>query len=64
MCLRKKCLDINQRLIIIFILCTKKMSVFYFQNATSSVLLAVISLGKRDVQLKGVVVKQLDSERA
>ena len=42
MCLRKKCVDINQRFIIIFIPCTKKNYVFSFQNATSSVLLAVI----------------------
>ena len=45
-----------------FIPCPKMFLVFSFQNATSSVLLAVISnyflLGKRGVQLKGVVVKQ------
>ena len=44
------------------------MYVFSFQNATSSVLLAVTSnyflLEKRGVQLKGVVVKQMASERA
>ena len=41
LCLRKKCLDINQRLIIIFLPCSKKNYVFSFQNASSSVLLAV-----------------------
>ena len=64
MCLRRKCVDINQRFIIIFIPCTKFFTFLSFQNATSSVLLAVISLGKRGVQLKGVVVKQMASERA
>ena len=68
MCLRKKCLDINQRLIITFMPCPRKNYVFSFQNATSSVLFAVFSnyflLEKRDVQLKGVVVKQMASEKA
>jgi hypothetical protein len=40
--LRKRNLDINPRLIIIFIPCTNEMYVFSFQNATSSVLLAVL----------------------
>ena len=43
MCLRKKWLDINQRLIIIFMPCPKNNYFFSFQNATSSVLLAVLS---------------------
>ena len=42
MCLRKRLLDINPRLIIIFMPRTKKMYVFSFQNANSSVLLAVL----------------------
>ena len=44
MCPRKKCLDINQRLIIIFIPCSKKIKAFSFQNASSSVLLAVLCI--------------------
>ena len=63
MCLGNKWLNINQRLIIIFMACTKKNYVFPFQNATSTVLLAVYVIifcwRRRGGQLKVVVVKQM-----
>ena len=55
----QKCLDTEQTLSIILIPCTNKMYVFSFQNASSSILLAVVCRRRRGGQLKGVVVKQM-----
>ena len=57
MCLRKKCLDINQMLIIIFMPCTQNCHVLF--SFLYALFLLFFCWRKRGGQLKGVVVKQM-----